>query len=137
EMQTLTEPGLLYTALAEGDVDVYPSAWPEISQAVYMERYGDDLEDLGTYYDAAKGTLAVPSYVDIDTMDELKAQADRFDNTIYTIEPGSGTATMAKESLFPAYDLSDEFTLKSSSLAAMLTLLQDSVEAKEDIVVTL
>ena len=137
EMQTLTEPGLLYTALAEGDVDIYPSAWPDISQVVYMERYGDDLEDLGTYYEAAKGTLAVPSYVDIDTMDELKAQADRFDNTIYTIEPGSGTATMAKDNLFPAYGLDEEFTLKSSSLAAMLAVLQDAVDAKEDVVVTL
>jgi len=137
DMQTLTEPGLLYTALAEGDVDIYPSAWPDISQVAYMERYGDDLEDLGTYYDAAKGTLAVPSYVDIDTMDELKAQADRFDNTIYTIEAGSGTATMAEESLFPAYGLDEEFTLKSSSLAAMLAMLQDSVESKKDVVVTL
>lgn len=137
EMQTLTEPGMLYTALAEGDVDIYPSAWSDISQVTYMERYGDDLEDLGTYYDSAKGTLAVPSYVDIDTIDELKAQADRFDNTVYTIEPGSGTATMAKDNLFPAYGLDEDFTLKSSSLAAMLTVLQDAVESEEDVVVTL
>lgn len=137
EMETLTEPGLLYTALAEGDIDIYPSAWPDISQKVYIERYGDQLEDLGTYYADAKGTLAVPSYVDIDTMDELKEQADRFDNKIYTIEAGSGTATMAQESLFPAYGLDEDFTLVSSSLAAMLATLDDAVDRQEDIVVTL
>ncbi|NHI16938.1 glycine betaine ABC transporter substrate-binding protein [Microbacterium excoecariae] len=137
EMEELTEPGLLYTALAEGDVDIYPSAWSDISQAAYMDEYSDRIEDLGAYYDNAHGTLAVPDYVDIDAVEDLHGQADRFDGRIYTIEPGSGTATMAEESLFPAYDLGDEYTLTSSSLAGMLATLEDAVENREDIVVTL
>lgn len=137
ELETLTEPGILYAALAQGDIDLYPSAWPDISQAAYREQYGDQLEDLGTYYDAAHGTLAVPGHVDIDEVEDLKGQADRFGGKIYTIEAGSGTATMAEESLFPAYDLGDEYELVSSSLAAMLAALEDAVESEEDIVVTL
>ncbi|WP_232527834.1 glycine betaine ABC transporter substrate-binding protein [Microbacterium suaedae] len=137
ELEELTEPGLLYTALAEGDVDIYPSAWSDISQAAYIEKYGDRIEDIGTYYDNAHGTLAVPDYVDIDAVEDLHGQADRFDGRIYTIEPSSGTATMAEESLFPAYQLGDEYTLTSSSLAAMLTALEDAVNNEEDIVVTL
>ncbi|WP_243228713.1 glycine betaine ABC transporter substrate-binding protein [Microbacterium sp. CIAB417] len=138
ELETLTEPGMLYTALAQGDVDIYPSAWPEISQKAFMEKYGDDLEDLGTYYEGAQGFLAVPDYVDdIDSVEDLKGQADRFDGRIYTIEPGSGTATMAAEKLFPAHQLGDEYSLTSSSLAAMLTVVDDAVQSQEDVVVTL
>ena len=138
ELETLTEPGMLYTALAQGDVDIYPSAWPEISQKAFMEKYGDDLEDLGTYYEGAQGFLAVPEYMDdIDSVDDLHGQGDRFDGRIYTIEPGSGTATMASEKLFPTHGLGDEYTLTSSSLAAMLTVVDDAVESEEDVVVTL
>src|SRR5699024_6263536 len=43
EMQTLSEAGPLYTALAQGDVDIYPSAWPEVTHAKYMEEYGDQI----------------------------------------------------------------------------------------------
>ena len=138
ELETLTEPGMLYTALAQGDVDIYPSAWPEISQKAFMEKYGDDLEDLGTYYEGAQGFLAVPEYMDdIDSVADLHGQGDRFDGRIYTIEPGSGTATMAGEKLFPTHGLGDEYTLTSSSLAAMLTVVDDAVESEEDVVVTL
>ncbi|HJA05425.1 MAG TPA: glycine betaine ABC transporter substrate-binding protein [Candidatus Microbacterium stercoravium] len=137
ELESLASPAVLYTALAEGEVDIYPSAWSDISQVAYVEKYGDDLEDLGAYYDNAHGTLAVPDYVDIDKVEDLHGQADRFGGKIYTIEPGSGTATMAEESLFPAYDLGDEYELTPSSLAAMLATLESAIENEEDIVVTL
>lgn len=137
ELDELASPSVLYTALAEGTVDVYPSAWSDISQAQYIEKYGDDLEDLGTYYGNAHGTLAVPDYVDIDSVEGLLGQAERFGGKIYTIEPGSGTATMAEENLFPEYGLGDEYELVPSSLAAMLATLESAVEDQEDIVVTL
>lgn len=137
ELETLSEVGVLYAALAEGDVDLYPSAWSDISQASYMETYGDDLEDLGTYYADAKGTLAVPSYMDVDAVEDLIGQGDRFDGEIFTIEPGSGTAAMAQDSLFPAYGLDEEYSLVTSSLAAMLVELENAIENEEDIIVTL
>lgn len=138
ELESLSEVGVLYAALAQGDIDIYPSAWSDISQETYVERYGDDLEDLGTYYDDAQGNLSVPSYVeDIDSVDDLHGQADRFGGKIYTIEPGSGTATMARESLFPAHELGDEYELVTSSLVAMTAELETAIADERDIVVTL
>lgn len=137
ELEPLASPAVLYTALAEGEVDLYPSAWSDISQAEYVKKYEGQLEDLGAYYDNAHGTLAVPDYVDIDHVEDLLGQAERFGGKIYTIEPGSGTATMAEDSLFPAYGLGDEYELTASSLAAMLTTLERAVKDREDIVVTL
>ncbi|MBT9605029.1 glycine betaine ABC transporter substrate-binding protein, partial [Microbacterium sp.] len=58
EMQTLTEAGPLYTGLAQGDVDIYPSAWPELTHKSYMDQYGDKIEDLGAYYDCQSVSAA-------------------------------------------------------------------------------
>lgn len=136
EMQTLTEAGPLYAGLAQGDVDIYPSAWPELTHADYMDKYGDNIEDLGAYYDDAKLTMAVPSYVDIDSIDQLQANAARFDGKIYGIEPGAGLTKQTQEVAMPGYDLAG-LELVTSSTAAMLTELDNAIAAQKDIVVTL
>ncbi|MFB7249321.1 glycine betaine ABC transporter substrate-binding protein [Microbacterium sp. NPDC056234] len=137
EFEELTEAGPLYTGLAQGDVDMYPSAWPEVTHASYMEKYGDDLEDLGAYYENAVLTLAVPSYTDIDSIDQLKGKGDMFDGTIVGIEPGAGLTKQTQEVAMPAYGLDGEYTLQTSSTAAMLTVLGEAIDKKEDVVVTL
>lgn len=137
EMEELTEAAPLYTGLANGDVDIYPSAWPEVTHAKYMEKYGDDIEDLGAYYDNAKLTIAVPTYMDIDSIADLKGNADRFDGKIIGIEPGAGLTGVTQDSMIPEYGLEDEYELVTSSTATMLTTLQNKIDAKEDVVVTL
>jgi len=137
EMQTLTEAGPLYAGLAQGDVDIYPSAWPELTHADYMNTYGDKIEDLGAYYDNAKLTIAVPSYVDIDSIEQLQANADRFEGRIYGIEPGAGLTKQTQETMLPGYGLDGDFELVTSSTAAMLTELDNAIAAQKDIAVTL
>ncbi|TPW70100.1 glycine betaine ABC transporter substrate-binding protein [Schumannella sp. 10F1B-5-1] len=137
EMKELTEAAPLYTGLANGDVDIYPSAWPEVTHAAYMKKYGDDIEDLDTYYDNAKLTIAVPSYTDIDSIDELAGNAKKFDGKIYGIEPGAGLTGVTKDSMMPEYGLDGDYELVTSSTAAMLTELQKAIDDKKDIVVTL
>ncbi|MCI1018631.1 glycine betaine ABC transporter substrate-binding protein [Microbacterium sp. C5A9] len=136
ELKTLTEAGPLYTGLAQGDVDVFPSAWPEITHAEYMKTYGDNIEDLGTYYDNAKLTIAVPEYTDIDSIDELAAASSQFNGKIYGIEPGAGL-TGQTQKMMPEYGLDSSYELVTSSTAAMLTELKSATEKQEDIVVTL
>lgn len=136
EMQELTEAGPLYAGLAQGDVDIYPSAWPELTHKSYMEKYGDQIEDLGAYYDNAKLTIAVPEYVDIDSIEDLADNADRFDGTVFGIEPGAGLTAQTQDSMIPEYGLDGTYELKTSSTAAMLTELDSAIAAERDIVVT-
>src|SRR5699024_3973609 len=82
EHEEISEAGVLYAGLAQGDVDMYPSAWPEVTHASYMEEYGDSIEDLIGYYEGAVLNLSVPEYVDIDSIEDLVGQADRFGNRI-------------------------------------------------------
>jgi glycine betaine/proline transport system substrate-binding protein len=136
DIKEISDAAPLYAGLAKGDVDVYPSAWPEVTHKSYMDRYGDNIEDLGTYYDGAKLTFAVPEYTDIDSIADLPDNVDKFDGKIIGIEPGAGLTKTTKESVIPAYGL-DDYTLVESSTTAMLAELGKAVDAKEDIVVTL
>jgi glycine betaine/proline transport system substrate-binding protein len=137
EITELSEAAPLYAGLANGDVDIYPSAWPEVTHAAYMDQYRDQIEDLDTYYDNAKLTFAVPEYVDIDSIDQLPANAAEFDGEVVGIEPGAGLTRVTKEDVFPAYGLDQYFTLVESSTTAMLAELQKATDNEEPIVVTL
>jgi glycine betaine/proline transport system substrate-binding protein len=137
EFEEIADAAPLYAGLAGGDADVFPSAWPEVTHADYMAEFGDQLEDLGAWYEGAVLTLAVPEYTDIASIADLAADPDRFDGRIVGIEPGAGLTRTTKESVMPAYGLTDAYTLVESSTTAMLAELQSAVDAEEDIVVTL
>ncbi|MGJ9372877.1 glycine betaine ABC transporter substrate-binding protein [Nesterenkonia sp. CF4.4] len=137
EIEEINDAALLYTGVAEGDIDVYPSAWPEVTHADYMDQYGDDLEDLGAYYEGAVLTFAVPTYSDIDSIEELNDNAEDFENRVVGIEPGSGHMGVTADSVFPEYELDENFELVESSTSAMLAELGSAIDSEEDIVVTL
>lgn len=136
EIEEIADAAPLYTGVANGDIDIYPSAWSEVTHEAYMEEYGDDLEDLGAYYEGAKLTLAVPEYTDITSIADLKGNEDMFDAKIVGIEAGAGLTKATKEQVIPTYSLED-YTLVESSTTAMLAELKKATEADEDIVVTL
>lgn len=137
EIKDIADAAPLYTGLAKGDIDVYPSAWSDATHKSYMDKYGDDLTDLGTYYDNAKLTLAVPTYSDLESIEDLKGKGAEFDGKIIGIEPGAGLTKITKENVIPDYDLGDEFKLVESSTASMLTELKKATDDKKEIVVTL
>ncbi len=137
EMQSLTEAGPLYTALSQGDVDMYPSAWPEVTHESYMDKFGDDIEDVGAYYDNAKLTLAVPEYSKIQSIEDLPKFADELDGKIIGIEPGAGLTKATEDNVIPDYDLAKDFKLVTSSTTGMTAELKKATDAEEEIVVTL
>jgi len=136
DIQPLTDNGPMYAGLANGDIDIWASAWPEVTQASYWEEFGDDLESHSVWYDNAVLTIAVPSYSSIDSMDDLADNADLFDGEIIGIEPGAGLTEVTQSSMMQAYGL-DDWTLATSSTAAMLTVLGNAIDKQEEVVVTL
>ena len=127
---------LTYTSLNRGDVDIYPSAWPEVTHKKLVAKY-PKLEDLGAYYQGAVLTIAVPDYSKLHSLEDLKGKGGDYDGKIVGIEPGSGLVGMAKDSMLPAYGLEGEYKIVTSSTATMLAELQRAISKKQDIIVTL
>lgn len=138
EHEELTDAAVLYAGLANGDIDIYPSAWSEKTHEQYMDKYSDDIEDLGSYYDNAVLTWAVPEYMeDINSIEDLKGKSADFNDTVVGIEPGAGLTEASKKAI-EDYGLDEDgYNLSTSSTPAMLSELQTAVDNEDDIVVTL
>ncbi|GAA3588654.1 glycine betaine ABC transporter substrate-binding protein [Klugiella xanthotipulae] len=135
---TLTNANVapVYAGLSTGDYDVVLDTWLPATHATYMERYGDELEDLGAWFDEAQLTIAVNEDSPIQSLDELAGAADSFGNRIVGIESGAGLTRVTTEDVIPGYQLED-MDFQVSSTPAMLSELTAATENDENIVVTL
>lgn len=127
----------VYQGLADGDVDVFLDGWLPETHSDYWERFGDEIEDVGIWYDSGTLNLAVPADLeDVNSIADLQGQADRFDGRIVGIEPGAGLMRVTREEAVPTYGL-EEYTVVEGSTPAMLAELERSLDRDEPIVVTL
>lgn len=133
---TELDAGPLYQGLAQDDLDVFMDAWLPVTHEDYWEEFGDDLEDLGVWYDQATLNLAVPEYVDAESIADLTGNAAEFDGRIVGIDPGAGLMRVTQDEAIPTYGL-DDFELVEGSSIAMLTELERAIDNEEPIVVTL
>ncbi len=133
---TYADVAPVYAGLAGGDFDLVLDTWLPQTHADYMEEYGDDLVDLGAWNEDAALTVAVNEDAPIDSLEELAANADAFNNQIVGIEPGSGLMGAMRDAVVPGYGLED-MNLIESSTPAMLAELQSATDAGENVVVTL
>lgn len=128
--------GPLYLGMSQGSYDVAFDAWLPATHEDYWADYGDDMEDLGIWFDDAPLTIAVNEEAPIESLDELAANADAFGNRIVGIEPGAGLTRITKEDVIPTYGLEGMEFIESST-AAMLAELSGAVDRGDNVVVTL
>lgn len=66
------EMGPMWQGVASGDVDASLAAWLPVTSAAYLEKYKNQIDDLGVNLEGAKTGLTVPAYMDIDSIEDLK-----------------------------------------------------------------
>lgn len=114
-----------YDALAAGEADVFLGNWMP-AQAKLSQPLVDagTVERLHANLQGARYTLAVPQYVydaGVKNVADIARFADRFDHTLYGIEPGNdGNALVKKMIASNAFGLGD-FKLDESNEQGMLT----------------
>ncbi len=130
------DAGPMWAGVADGSADAMVAAWLPGTHASYLEQYGDKMEDLGANLEGTKTGLAVPTYVEINSIEDLKNSdlAEKLQGRIVGIEPGAGIM-MSTEQAITDYGLSD-YTLLESSSAAMVQELEKAYQNNEPIVVT-
>lgn len=128
--------GVIYTAVAGGEYDLFLDAWLPVTHEDYFEQYGEDMERLGAWYDDARLTIAVNEDAPVESLAELAENAEAFDNRLVGIEPGAGLTGITKDSVIPTYGL-EGMEFVESSTPAMLAELSGAIDDGRDVAVTL
>lgn len=130
------DAGPMWAGVADGSADAMVAAWLPGTHASYLEQYGDRIEDLGPNLTGTKIGLAVPTYMDIGSIEDLADPdvAATIGGQIVGIEPGAGIM-MATERAIEEYGL-DGIQLLESSSSAMGKELIEAYKEQRPIVVT-
>ncbi|WP_328539716.1 ABC transporter permease/substrate binding protein [Streptomyces sp. NBC_00344] len=132
------DPGPLYTALAQGQMDVQFDSWLPSTHKQYWDRYKDNLSDIGSWYGPTSLELSVPSYVKgVKSLADLKGKGKEFNGKIIGIESSAGEMGTLNKKVLKAYGLQGEYKVVSSSTSSMLAQLDRSIKKKEPVVVVL
>lgn len=133
EFTKFAEWGIAFGALQKGDVDILLSS-VDYMTSDYWSKYKNRLEKVSIASYGVRQGLVVPSYVPVDSVDQLNTIADKVGGKIVGIEPGSGLMREVGNAV-KEYDL--KYQVIDGSTAAMVAQLQSSLERKEPIVTML
>lgn len=123
----------VFAAVAAGNADVFLDTWMPVTHKEYLDKFGANLEILGTNFNNARIGFVVPEYVNINSIDELNANAALFNGKVIGIDAGAGIMNKAELAI---KDYGLKLELQSSSEAAMLAILKKSIDAKQPVVIT-
>jgi glycine betaine/proline transport system substrate-binding protein len=133
EVTSFSEWGIAYAALVKGDIQVLASLTDYVAQD-YWDRNKNRLEKISPVSHGLYQAFAVPTYVTIDSVEQLNEAADKFNNKIIGVEPGSGLMREATDAV-------SEYGLKlqvvEGSTAGMTAALKSAYDRQEWIAVTL
>jgi len=68
----LIDPSVMFEAIASGDSDTTLSPWMPVTHGAFYEEDEGQFEDLGPNVEGARIGLAVPTYMDIDSIEDLE-----------------------------------------------------------------
>ncbi len=123
---------VMFSAVANGEADGSVAPWLPITQGAIFEQYKDSVVDLGPNLTGAQNGIAVPTYMDVDSIAELSDEAGQ---VITGIEPGAGITGLTEEA-FEVYENLAGWTQKTSSTGAMTVELGQAIAKEEEIVFT-
>ncbi len=134
DVSTLSVP-VGFEGMKAGDVDVFLGNWMP-SHAAFREELdaAGAVEVLAKNLTGAKFTLAVPAYVGaagVGDFADLDANAEKFDSTIYGIEPGA-VATLNIQKMIDADEFGlGDWTLVDSGEQAMLAQVRRAKNSED------
>ncbi|HKK98441.1 MAG TPA: choline ABC transporter substrate-binding protein [Marivita sp.] len=137
DIKVLSVP-VTYTAIAEGDVDVFLGNWmPTMEADIAPYREAGSVETVRANLEGAKYTLAVnkpAADLGITSFGDIATHMDALDGEIYGIEPGNDGNRLIMDMIADnAFDL-EGFEVVESSEQGMLAQVDRATERDEPIV---
>ena len=127
------EWGIAFAALKKGDIDLLVSHINYVASD-YWSKSNSSLEKVSVASHGLNQGLVVPSYMPVDSVDQLNSVKDQVGGKIIGIEPGSG---LMREVANAVKEYKLDYQLIEGSSPAMTAQLQGTLQRKEPIVTML
>ncbi|SES62692.1 glycine betaine/proline transport system substrate-binding protein [Oceanobacillus limi] len=135
KVEHVSQP-IIWDGMKNKEIDFFMDAWLPYTEAARWEEFQDDLVKVATSYENAQLGWVVPSYVEENSIEELKANAEKYGEEIVTISEGAGIVELSQE-LFEGENFDEQgFELKPSSEGAMISVAQEKIDKEEPVVFT-
>ncbi|SHG59012.1 glycine betaine ABC transporter substrate-binding protein [Ornithinibacillus halophilus] len=121
--------GFMFLSMQQGDVDIWPGLWPNIHET-YYEKFAGDFQEGSTIFDGAPTGWVAPTYMGIESIDELVGNEDIVDGKLIGFEPGSGMM-LTSEEVVEAHGL--DLEIVSGTMSSMLTEVEYAISQQEPI----
>jgi len=131
--QTPLDNAVNWEAVANGESDATLSAWLPVTQKAQYDQFKDQVDELGPHTEGANLGLAVPEYMDVDSIEDLDDQVP--DKEIVGIDPGAGVVSAAEDTV-ESYDNLSDWKVTPSSSGAMTSQLGSAINNEDPIVIT-
>jgi glycine betaine/proline transport system substrate-binding protein len=126
-----------FSGIARGDLDGYLNAWLPSTHEAAIDKYKDDLVILEKpYFDNDELVLAVPEFVEENSISDLAQNAAKYDSKIVGIEAGSGLMKLLPD-VMAKYSAQDKVKIVEGSTPAALAALKSGVDNNKPVVVAL
>ncbi len=103
---TELDAGPLFEGMAAGDLDFFFDTWLPTTHEDYWNKFGDKLDKVSQWFGgSATLNIAVPTYMNIDSLADLAKWGSDVDDKIIGIEPGAGLTRITQCAMMPDYDL--------------------------------
>ncbi|MBC1920600.1 glycine betaine ABC transporter substrate-binding protein [Listeria grayi] len=129
---TPLDNSVMWQSVANKESDAMVAAWLPNTHAAQYKKYKSKVDDLGVNLKGAKIGLTVPAYMNVDSIEDLKNQANK---KITGIEPGAGVVSAAEKATKDYSNLKG-WEVDTSSSGAMTVSLAKALKNKQDIVIT-
>lgn len=134
--RTLVSVEDAYEGLATGALDLYFGARLPDAHATSWQTYEDRVDDVGAWFDDAALQWAVPEYVPVDSIADLRGRSEEFGSRVIGVDEDSVLMRRSRDAVIPVYEL-QEYELLAGSASDMISELLRSLEAEEPVIVTL
>jgi len=133
ELTEFSEQGILFAALAKGDIEMTPTYLNYVNYDNW-KKYNRRLEKISVVTHGLYQCLVVPSYVPINSIEELNSVKAQMGGKIIGIETGSGLYRETEQAV-KAYGL--DYQVVAGSTPTAIAQLQSALERKAPIVTML
>lgn len=126
---------VLFQGMEAGDVDAFLGTWLPTMEVNYREyQESGAVEEVVTNLEKVLYATAVPEYVydaGVTSMADLHEHADKFESTIYGLEPGNDGNIIIQDAIDNGTYNLDDWTMMESSTAGMLAEVDRATSQEE------